>query len=120
MQITVNHEGGNLWVLRITGLLKKAELDAVQSSVWKQVSPGAKIRQLALLEDFQGWEKTEAWSDMSFMVEHGDDIERMAIVGDPKWRDEALLFVGAGIRRTAIQFFPSAQEAQARAWLAAD
>lgn len=116
--VTVQHEGGDLWVYRLTGLVKKAELDAAQISLWQRAGQGTKIRQLVLLEDFQGWEKGAAWGDLSLTVAHGDDIEKMAIVGDPRWETEVLMFVGAGVRRTLIQFFSSGREAEARRWLA--
>jgi len=41
----------------------------------------------------------------------------MAIVGEERWRDPALLFVGKGFRDTEIEFFlPEAADA-AQAWL---
>jgi hypothetical protein len=41
----------------------------------------------------------------------------MAIVGDERWRDEALAFTGKGFRPTAIDFFPAARLTEARLWL---
>ena len=59
-----------------------------------------------------------AWADdLDFQASHGNDIARIAIVGDERWRDDALLYVGKGFRRTGITFFtPDALEA-AKAWL---
>jgi hypothetical protein len=48
---------------------------------------------------------------------HDEDIEKIAIVGDEKWRDHALAFAGAGIRKAAVKFYPSSESAQAHAWL---
>lgn len=48
---------------------------------------------------------------------HGNEIAKSAIVGEPRWEPEALAFAGAGFRRTPVKFFPSDQQAQARAWL---
>jgi hypothetical protein len=52
-------------------------------------------------------------------MEEGQRIEKMAIVGDEKWRDETLVFTGKGFRPTAIEFFPTSRLAEARRWLAA-
>ena len=47
-----------------------------------------------------------------------NEIEKIAIVGEPRVEGEALAFAGAGFRRTPVKFFPTEQEAQARTWLA--
>ena len=51
------------------------------------------------------------------MVKHDDQIEKIAIVGDPKREPEFLVFAGAGFRQAQVKFFPSTQLAQARVWL---
>ena len=35
-------------------------------------------------------------NDLTFYVKHGEAIERIAIVGDEKWRTESLMFAGCG------------------------
>ena len=55
----------------------------------------------AAAEGFAGWERHEDWGDVSFMTEQGQHIEKMAIVGDEKWRDDALAFTAKGFRPTA-------------------
>jgi hypothetical protein len=42
----------------------------------------------------------------------------MAIVGDPHWKDLALMFAGKGLRSMEIEYFPTADADKARAWLA--
>jgi hypothetical protein len=44
-------------------------------------------------------------------------IEKIAIVADPKWEIETLAFAGAGFRRAPVKFFSANQLALARAWL---
>jgi len=39
------------------------------------------------------------------------------IVGDEKWRDDALAFTAKGFRPTAIEFFPESRLGEARKWL---
>jgi hypothetical protein len=51
------------------------------------------------------------------MMEQGQHIEKMAIVGDEKWRDDALAFTAKGFRPTAIEFFLESRLAEARKWL---
>jgi hypothetical protein len=54
--------------------------------------------------------------DVSFLLEHESNMEKLAIVGDNKWRDEVLMFAGAGLRSNPLRYFND--EASARSWLA--
>ena len=44
-------------------------------------------------------------------------VDRLAIVGDPKWEALALMFVGKGVRRMAIEYFAIHDLGKAREWL---
>jgi hypothetical protein len=54
---------------------------------------------------------------MGFYMKHGDAITRIAIVGDERWRDLAMMFASADLRKAPVEFFPENAMAQARAWL---
>ncbi len=58
-------------------------------------------------------------SDLTFYVKHGGAIERIAIVGDERWRSQSLMFAGADLRKAPVEFFSPEQAADARAWLSA-
>jgi len=117
MGITIEREKGNLIVLRITGLLRKSEWDAVLPTEARQWGPTTRVKVLVILEDFKGWERGADWGDMDFFVEHDQQIEKIAIVADPKWKLETLMFAGAGVRSGQVKFFPENQLTMARAWL---
>jgi hypothetical protein len=72
-----------------------------------------------LVENFAGIDKAGNWSDVSFQARNDPFIEKIAIVGEKKWEDVALLFSGKVIRRVPIEYFPPADVAKARAWLKA-
>jgi len=50
-------------------------------------------------------------------MEHDDDIEKIAIVGDEKWKDLVFAFTGKPFRRAAIEYFNSSHLEKARAWI---
>jgi hypothetical protein len=118
MGITIQQEAGNVSVMTITGMLKKSELSAVQNAAAKQLTPSSTVKLLLILKDFQGWDKQSNWDDISFYAEHGDQITRIAIVADPKWETDWMMFLGAGIRKAPVKFFAFNQLNAARAWLA--
>ena len=117
MAITFQQENDQLAVMRVSGLLKKSEMDAAQAAAAKQWDPQSRVKVLVIVENFEGWEGGVDWGDMSFYAEHGDKMEKIAIIGDPKREADLLMFMGAGIRPSPIKFFPLGQATQARAWL---
>jgi hypothetical protein len=106
--------------IRLTGLMQIADQEALQALACDLIEQGKKVKVLAIAENFQGWERKDDWGDVGFLMEHGDDIVKMAIVGDERWKEEAFLFVGKGLRRTEIEFFPSDARSEAECWLRSD
>ena len=117
MGATIEREEGNLRVLRITGLLRKSELDATLATEARQWGPTTHVRVLVIVENFKGWERDADWGDITFFETHGDQIDKIAIVADPQLETDLLMFTGAGFRRAPVKFFPANQLALARAWL---
>lgn len=103
--------------VRITARLTQSELAAIQKETGAIIERLGRVRILVLAEHFQGWEEGGQWNDFSFQDAHDQHIERMAIVGDEKWQDLALLFASQGLRPFPIEFFPPERLAEARAWL---
>jgi hypothetical protein len=114
----VNVSGGML-TLKVSGRLSQAELAAAQQAAGEIIGTEGRWRMLVLIENFAGWERGGEWGDLSFQAAHDTSIERMAIVGDRKWEDLALIFTAKGLRPFPIEYFEPAQLAAARAWLAA-
>jgi hypothetical protein len=116
MSLSIQHEP-QILILRISGILQRAEFGYAQGHAAQDVDAGAQPRILAILENFTGWEKGADWNDLDFMLNQGNEIAKIAIVGEPRWEPEALAFAGAGFRRAPVKFFPTGQESQARVWL---
>jgi hypothetical protein len=118
MGATIEQDKSGLWVMRVSGALRKEEMDAVQAAGLKGLGPNENARVLVMIEDdFRGWVGTEVWNDMTFFMQHGDRIEKIALVGNPKWEERMLMFTGAGLRRAPVKYFIPEQLAAARAWL---
>jgi hypothetical protein len=117
MGVTIQQEEGNLIVVRISGLLRKSEMDAALPAEARKWGPATRIKALVMFGDFEGFERGADWGDIAFLVKHDQQIEKIAIVADSKWEVETLTFAGAGFRQGQVKFFPRNQAAQARAWL---
>jgi hypothetical protein len=118
MPATIQLDSANLYRVQASGLLRLADMQQVQSAASEAILQHGKIKLLFILDRFEGWEKNSKWGDMGFYIKHDKDLEKIAIVGDEQWRDEALMFAGAGLRKAAVEYFTPAEIDRARAWLA--
>jgi hypothetical protein len=105
--------------VRIRDVMQITDQKMLESVATELIGKGKKVRLIAVMENFKGWEKGEAWGDIGFMMDHSDDIVKMAIVGDERWKEETFLYVGKGLRSTEIEFFPSSALKQAEEWVKA-
>jgi hypothetical protein len=97
--------------------LAQSELLAAQQAIAGIIREQGKIRILVRAEQFAGWERGEEWNDFSFQAEHDDDIEKMAIVGDEKWKKLTLVFTAKGLRKFPIRYFLTGEIEKAHGWL---
>jgi hypothetical protein len=117
MPVEIIDNSGKLLQLKIRGMLQRTDYDRIIHNAREAIAREGKVRALIILDGFGGWERRDDWGDVSFMMDQGQHIEKMAIVGDEKWQDDALAFTAKGFRPTAIEFFPPARVSEARMWL---
>lgn len=116
MSMEMRVENQRLLVMRIHGILRRAEIDESQRAAAKIIREAGKVTALILLDGFKGWESGVDWGDMSFLIEYDNDIEKIAVVGQERWRDDVLAFTAAGLRRSPVRYFNDV--GSARRWLA--
>ena len=117
MPVEIIDISGKLVQVKIRGVLTKADHERIIRIAKEAIARDGRIRALIIVEGFEGWERREDWGDVSFMMEEGQQIEKMAIVGDEKWRDDALAFTAKGFRPTTIEFFSASRLNEARTWV---
>ena len=117
VEITQANDAGVVHA-RLTGKMTLDDEKALEEMARAVIDGGEEVRLLVVLDGFQGWARSEGWdNDLQFTVEYGDRIARIAIVGDERWRDEALAFVGQGFRKTKIEYFATPLAQGAEAWV---
>jgi hypothetical protein len=106
-------------VAGVVSLLVKETLDRIQSIAAQDITRRAtELNILVVLKDFKGWKRGPDWGDMTFFERYQQNIVKIAVVGDAKWKTETEMFLAAGHRSGAVRFSTPEQEPQARAWLA--
>jgi len=117
MGARLEHERDNVYRVDISGMLVERDFGALQKSAELEIRKAGKIRLLVVLNHFTGWAPGKWRRDLAFYIRHGADIERIAIVGDERWRSESLMFAGADLREGAVKYFSPPYRREAAKWL---
>lgn len=104
----------------ISGAMDAKDRTVLETVGRALIAKVGKINLMVILKDFAGFARGVDWGNMEFYADHGDDIVKMAIVGDPKWKADAIAFTGSGTRATRIEFFPTTAFGTAHQWILAD
>ena len=116
-EITDAREG--VVTVNLSGMLTQSELAHLQKAAADIIRVQGKVRILVLAGQFTGWERGD-WDDFTFQSEFDPSIEKMAIVGDKRLEELALLFTAKELRRFPIEYFATGDLESARAWLKAN
>ena|SRR5438034_5461657 len=103
--------------IKVTGTLSQPELSAARKAAAEILQKQGRGCILIDAQKFAGWEKGGDWGDLSGQTELDPQVEKLAIVGEKKWEDFALIFAGQGLRRFPIEYFLPADLPKAHAWL---
>lgn len=117
MSMTFTKESDVFFVVTVHGVLTFDDQREFEMRGRGEIDRSKKVKVLALLDQFSGWGKQGDWGDLTFMHEYDPYIEKIAVVANEKWRDQLLMFLGAGMRQADVKFFFDDEEEDARDWL---
>lgn len=107
----------DVYILRIRNTLKIDAVSCIRAVglndfEYSMESP----RILILLDEFLGWSQSDGLDDIEFFTQHRNENLKIAVVGDPCWETETLMFM-ADYLRGEFRYFHPEQEGEARTWL---
>lgn len=101
---------------KLSGKLHDADYKTFVPAVDAAIAQHGKVRLLAQLHDFQGWDLHALWDDIKFSTTHCTKIDRIALVGEKKW-EEWMAKVCKPFTMAKIQYFDAGNIAAAWAWV---
>ncbi len=81
----IGSEYENVVAVRATGLLTDQDYKLFVPELEKIIREKGPVSVLIEFENFRGWEPKAMWADFRTGLEHGDDFEKIAIVGEKAW-----------------------------------
>jgi hypothetical protein len=118
MTVKLEIAENNLVIIRASEVLMRNEADDAKKQVFTIIERQGTINVLIVIE--QGFSNLQAfvsWDDNHLDEFIQKNIKRMAIIGDLKWHDDAMLFFLSGLLPFTIEYFKFGQEELALAWL---
>jgi len=121
MSVELSFDTPGLTEVRVTGVLLRHEVDDAKRRLHAHMTAHGPQHVLIHLEaGFGNLQAFASWDDIEEDADIQRQVVRLAIVGDLRWREAALLFVMNAVGRFRIDDFKPEEEALARAWLLHD
>lgn len=119
MSVQIEFVDSTYVLVRYAGtVLLRADLDAAKHQVHDLMQLHGKLPvMMEIPPTFTGFQSLVSWDDIDedkYIKQH---VVRLAVVGDLRWRDTALLFLFNSMTPFQIEYFPSDQYELALAWL---
>jgi SpoIIAA-like len=119
MALEVIDDTGPILSARISGELATSEVSRLRAAALEAIRRCGRISALFILDDFRGWNPKGEWGDVTFISEHDEQIARIAVVGEERWRDLVYAFLAKGFRPAEVEYFLPGELDKARAWVEA-
>jgi hypothetical protein len=118
MGVAIMKDPSGIIIVRVSGIYTDGDRKKTEAAGRAFIDRSGGANVMVMVEEFSGWGKGGNWGNLAFMNEYDPLIDKIAIVSAEKWRDEMLMYAGAGLRKAAVSFFPAGEEMNARRWLA--
>ena len=115
--ISIRKADDGAFIMTAPVKLTEASWKKMEDCAEELVQDATDVKVLFDIVQLQAWSGQRGDGNVDFLLKHDPQIARIAVVGDPKWEERVLLFLGAGYRKAKIQFFAADQMLKARQWL---
>ena len=120
MSAEILNTSGSALTVKFSGRVTYPEFTAGQQAVARFIRGRPdKVRILAILDNFLGWAPEGDWGDTAWLDEFDPRIDRIAVVGDRKWKEQVEFFTLKGLRKALVEYFEPNESERALAWLKA-
>lgn len=100
----------------LSGKLHDEDYEQFVPVVEAAIEAHGKIRLLAELVDFHGWDLPALWDDLKFATNHCTQVERVAIVGDSRW-EKWMTKICQPFTLAGVRYFDVSHQVAAWAWI---
>jgi hypothetical protein len=108
---------GKIITLKFNEEISKKDYNLFVPLVENQIRHSTSVRILVELHAFKGWTAGAFWEDTMFAAKNFNNIDRLAVVGESRWKKGVTLFVKP-FTAAQVRYFEMEAIERARQWLA--
>ncbi len=112
----LSRSSGNVLGFKMSEKLHDEDYKTFVPIVDAAVAEHGKVRLLAWLHDFHGWDLHALWDDIKFATTHCTKVDRIAMIGETRWQ-EWMAKVCKPFTMAQIKYFDAADVDSAWTWL---
>lgn len=113
--VEILRDEGNLIAVRLSGKLYDADYTQFEPVIFAAAEKG-KLHLLVEMTDLQGWDRHALWDDIQLDARLGENIERLAFIGNKEWQTW-MARICKPFTRAMIEYFEANDAADAWAWV---
>ncbi|ARS38056.1 hypothetical protein CA264_21130 (plasmid) [Pontibacter actiniarum] len=106
----------DLVALKFTGSLDKEDYTLIVPSMEEKIDRFGKISLYWEMDNVEGWEPGGLWEDLKFDIQHTNNFNRIAIVGDRNWENWITKLMKP-FTSAEVKYFDLQQREEAMAWV---
>lgn len=106
----------NLIATKSTGKLTEMDYGKLLPLLYDRLKRYKKIRWYFEMADFKGWKSIASWEDAKFDMQHANDFEKIAIVGENDWQ-QWMTEIMKPFTKAEIKFFELNDSDSALKWI---
>jgi hypothetical protein len=115
---TLSRGNDKILGFKLSGKLHDEDYKTFVPAIDAAVAKHGKIRMLAKMHDFHGWDAHALWDDIKFSTTHCTEVEKIALVGEKSW-EKWMASVCKPFTMAKIEYFDAGDIDKAWAWLEA-
>ena len=117
MSFVINElAAGQLLSATMSGSLTREFYESLVLAIERAVANHGRVRVLFVLLGFEGWETCPDWVDVRFGFRHLASVERLAMVGEDRWKQGKSVFCHP-FYNARIRYFEHSELRLARQWV---
>ncbi len=109
---------GKIVLLTFKEEINKEDCQRIIPQLEWLIQKNHKIRILVELRDFKEWTAGALWEGVNFETKHFNGVERMAIVGDARWKTGVAMFIKP-FTSADVRYFDAHEMEKAKQWISA-
>lgn len=113
--VEILRDEGNFVALKLVGKLHDADYKEFVPVIEASAEKG-KLHLLVDMTEFHGWDAPALWDDIQLDAKFGNQIERLAFIGNKEWQ-AWMAKICKPFTRATIQYFDANDAKDAWAWV---